>query len=185
MTAMDMKLYSVNYLDSLGIKNYSNDQTLPGLDNPNVAYAVFYDSQGSTPLVAQQFNYISSAWTMNEGEFGVGFFAATDTDGSSEGNETTLTSIVETNSIATVSVDMSHDDGSDMSGTFEIFSSDDLSNYINVTFADSTALTSGKFYGISPTDSGFDLQEWNRKMDNGKQKDLLSQAMHHMLMKQQ
>ena len=165
MTVMDMKLYSVNYLDSLGIKNYSNDQTLPGFDNSDVAYAVYYDPEGSTPLVAQQFNYISSAWTMNKGEFGVGFFAATDTDGSSEGNESTLTSIVETNSIATVSVDMSHDDGSDMSGTFEIFSSDNLSNHINVTFADSSALISGKYYSISPTDNGFELQEW--KQENG------------------
>ena len=102
------------------VLKYSTDETLPGLDDSDVAYAVYYDPEGSTPLVAQQFNYIVRM-TMNEGEFGVGFFAATDTDGSSEGNETTLTSIVETNSIATVSVDMSHDDGSDMSGTFEIF----------------------------------------------------------------
>ena len=142
MTVMNMKLYRVSYLDNLGIKNYSNDQTLPGLNDTNVAYAVYYDSDpdASTPLVAQRFDKIGSEWTMHEGDFGIGFFAATHTDGT-EGDESTLSSIDDYHSIATVSVDMSGDGGSEMSGTFEIFSSDDLTS-VSVTFADNTALTS-------------------------------------------
>ena len=161
MTTQTVNLYKGSYLDTLNIHSVSSDP-YSSFDTsaPNYGYAIFNDA-GTTKAKLFITEGDMNSWVGSDDMYDI---TLTNADGTSF--DISSLSNDAANIVGTTNYD---DGGSDMSGTFEIFSSFDLSYYIDVTFADSTPLiTSGKYYSISPTDNGFDLQEW--KLESGQWK---------------